>query len=139
MCRILFNIGGHNGSGGVKSTEIITMTSSGGTRSKGIDLPNEVFGHCMVTLPDGRISILGGNQNYKKTWIFDSTTNIFTDGPNMIVNHEYNACTVFKNKLYGKNTILVSGGTAGWDTMVELWDYETAGSNWIQGKYIFLI
>ena len=65
------------------STEFIFQD---GTTSAGPDLPEARLRHCMVTLEDGKVMILGteGLTDGKSTEIFDPYTNTFTAGPDML-------------------------------------------------------
>ena len=61
-----------------------------GTTSDGPDIPEDRIKHCMVTMHDGRVMLLGGHSlsegftDGKSTEIYDPYTNTFTAGPDML-------------------------------------------------------
>ena len=101
--------------------------------------------HCMITLHDGRIMILGGFSpslsHERKVWIFNATTNEFTAGPNMIYSRSDHACALFKNPLNGNMSVLVAGGRS--TSQVEMLDYETDPSitnwRWVRSKQVLCL
>ena len=111
-----------------------------GNISYGTSLPYSLTAHCMVTLHDGRIMILGGfspsTTHEKKVWIFNSTANSFTAGPNMIYSRSDHACALFLNPLTNNRSVLVAGGKS--TSQVELLEYETEGSTWVISKFLCL-
>ena len=94
-----FKIGGWNG-GNLDSTEII---NSHGSVTAGISLPYKVHGHCVVTLNDGRVMILGGfdgSSMLRKVLIFNSTSGTFSHAPDMLYTRIYHGCASFNSPLH---------------------------------------
>ena len=98
----------------MKDTEIINLD---GTVSIGEDLPYTLEGHCMLTLDDGRVIIIGGkNQDgmKEKVWFFNSQKNpesTFEKGPSLKTPRQNHACALFNNPMNGnKKFVLVAGG-----------------------------
>ena len=111
-----------------------------GTISYGTSLKYSLTAHCMVTLHDGRIMILGGfspsTSHENKVWIFNSTDNSFTAGPNMIYSRSDHGCALFKNPLNGNWSVLVVGGK--FTSQVELLEYENETNTWVKSKFLCL-
>ena len=104
----------------------------------GISLPYPVDSHCVVTLNDGRVMILGGYGSsplslLRKVLIFNSTSGTFSDAPDMLYARFDHACSSFKSPLHGhREVVLVAGGYE--QDQVELLDYQTEGSTWQESK-----
>ena len=83
----LWVTGGYKAGQGInsylKTTEFIFPN---GTTSDGPDLPEARWRHCMVTLHDTRVMIIGteGLMDGKSVEIFDPDTNTFSKGPDMM-------------------------------------------------------
>ena len=134
----------------MKSTEVI---NSDGTISKGEDLPYSLQGHCMLTLHDGRIMIIGGSSGDKtgKTAVnfFDFTTGKFTSGPSMLTGRLIHACALFKDpNNNNKETALVAGGIEkygngiefSWTSKVEILEIKDTyhpDEGWTLSKIVF--
>ena len=111
------------------STEII---NSHGSVTAGISLPYPVSSHCVVTLNDGRVMILGG-WGLRKVLIFNSTSGTFSDAPDMLYTRSYHGCAIFNSPLHNHREVVLAGG--GWERdSVELLDYQTEGSTWQECK-----
>ena len=103
----------------------------------GISLPYPVSSHCVVTLNDGRVMILGGvdgsNKVLRKVLIFNSTSGTFSDAPDMLYTRQAPDCAHFNSPLHNhREVVLVAGGMG--QNQVELLDYQTEGSNWEESK-----
>ena len=126
------------------STEIID--TKGGI-SAGTSLPKPRYGHCMLSLEDGRIIIIGGQPvphwglrnsapkdriiSSKSTWFYDG--NSFTSGPRTRKTRFYHACATFKSALHqNREVVLVAGGFKKDD--FEILDYQTKGSEFVKSK-----
>lgn len=121
--------------GSFASTEII---SADGSVNVGWDLPEPTAHHCMVSMDDGRVAIMGGEYpQKKKVYLYDpQTPDQFKDGPSMLFDRFEAGCTLFySTKHGGRPVILVAGGYD--QTTSEIWDY-TAVNNWEQSKHIVL-
>ncbi len=83
----LFISGGYY-NGNLASTEFI---HADGTVTNGPNLPVARYGHCMVTLHDGKVIIIGGYPSslYKNVLVFDPADNSFTTGPSLSYNKRY--------------------------------------------------
>ena len=129
---VFFKIGGYDG-GKLESTEII---NSHGSVTAGISLPYPVSSHCVVTLNDGRVMILGGigdSSWLRKVLIFNSTSGTFSDAPDMLDTRRSHGCASFNSPLHNhREVVLVAGGL--WKDTVELLDYQTEGSTWQESK-----
>jgi hypothetical protein len=114
------------------STEIIYTN---GTILDGPDLPEARARHCAVTLPNGKVVIMGGrNSSYvitKDVLIYDPSTSTYTSGPDMLYEHENFACvTFYSDKHGGRPVILGAGGMS--VAKAEIYDYENGV--WEQSK-----
>ena len=127
----LFVTGGSlSGFGGLTSTEIVNPD---GSVNEGRDLPEYKYRHCMVTMHDGPVAILGGypSSQFRKVYIYDPSTNSYTEGPSMIFDRREAACTLFHSQKHGNRpVILISGGG---QTTSEIFDY-TVANTWEQSK-----
>ena len=102
----------------------------------GISLPYKVYGHCVVTLNDGRVMILGGwdgSSDLRKVLIFNSTSGTFSDAPDMLYARTSHACATFNSPLHNHREVVLAAGGSGLDS-VELLDYQTEGSTWQESK-----
>ena len=102
----------------------------------GISLPYPVSSHCVVTLNDGRVMILGGYDGsswLRKVLIFNSTSGTFSDAPDMLYTRINHGCASFNSPLHNHREVVLAAGGAGRDS-VELLDYQTEGSNWEESK-----
>ena len=105
----------------------------------GISLPYKVRGHCVVTLNDGRVMILGGYDggmvgSYgRKVLIFNSTSGTFSDAPDMLTTRYYHGCATFNSPLHNNREVVLAAGGKERES-VELLDYQTEGSSWQESK-----
>ena len=88
-----------------------------GTVRWGPSLPEAIGGYCMVTLPNGRIMLLGGYSDPDRVQFYDQKLNYLFKGPPMpfaMDDMKYNfACTVFNSPLHhNRSVVLVTGGRA---------------------------
>ena len=118
------------------STEIIYTN---GTILDGPDLPETRARHCAVTLPNGKVAIMGGRTSpsviTKDVLIYDPSTSTYTSGPDMFYEHENFACvTFYSDKHGGRPVILGAGGYS--LRKAEIYDYDNGV--WEQSK-LFLI
>ena len=136
----LFITGGHyqSSSSPLASSEYIYAN---GTVESGPDLPAGRWCHCMVTLHDDRVLILGAEAPgslYRNVIIYDALDNSFTSGPSMNYNRRCAACTLFESPLHnGRPVVLVAGGYGAGPTS-EVYDYTNANNQWqtsIQSHY----
>ena len=123
----------NNGAAEDASTEIIYLN---GTVRYGPTLPSARDDHCMVTLHNGKVMILGsdgGTTNSKDVIIYDFARNIFQSAPSLLFERKRSACTIFKSTLHGdRPVVLVAGGD---DTATaEIYDY-TYHTFWKQSTY----
>jgi len=115
------------GSPDVASTEFI---HGNGTITTGPSLPTARSSHCMITLHDKRVMILGGfsNSNLKSVVIFNPADESFTNGPTLLYKRYHAACTLFLSALHdNRPVVLVAGGSD--QATAELFDY-TNGDAW---------
>ena len=114
------------------STEIIYTD---GTILDGPDLPEARVRHCAVTLPNGKVVIMGGRTSKsvitKDVLIYDPSTSTYTSGPDMFYEHENFACvTFYSDKHGGRPVILGAGGVS--LAKAEIYDYDNG--DWEQSK-----
>ena len=122
------------------STEIIYTN---GTILDGPDLPEARVRHCAVTLPNGKVVIMGGvissslfgdSVITKDVLIYDPSTSTYTAGPDMFYEHENFACvTFYSDKHGGRPVILGAGGFS--LRKAEIYDYDNGV--WEQSKLFF--
>lgn len=116
--------GGLDGSWTTLSSTVFVYGN--GTIETGPQLPEARSGHCMVTLHDGKVLILGANPNspslYKNVIIFDPAQNTFTTGPSLSYNRDNAACTLFNSNLHDNRPVVLAAG--GWgQATAEVYDY----------------
>ena len=122
----------NNGINEDSSTEIIYLN---GTVTYGPTLPSARDDHCMVTMHDGKIMILGsdgGTTNSKDVVIYDNANEKFQSAPSLLYERKRSGCTSFTSNLHGdRPVILVAGGE---DTATaEVFDY-TYNNFWEESK-----
>ena len=119
----LFITGGYDGSSTVASTEFCFFN---GTTQSGVDLPAARHGHCMVTLHDGRVIIMGSSAPSsslrKNVIIMDPANDTYTTGPSLNSNRIHAGCVLFNSPLHsGRPVVLAAGGEG--ETTSEVFDY----------------
>jgi hypothetical protein len=121
--------GGSNGNI-LKSTEHIKMN---GEVSYGIDLPLELYGHCMIQTSDHQVLIIGGYPNSKrKTLIYNvkqDNPQFVRDGPSLNKERHYHGCTTYLSLNHGGMVAIAIGGYHSPNT-AEVWNYQEPGSSW---------
>ena len=130
MNGVLMVTGGYDGSF-LAATEFIYPN---GTVGSGPNLPTPREGHCMVTLPDGKVMILGGYYPSlrKSVSIFNPADNSFTRGPTMRYDRGNAACTSFNSPMHSNRLVILVTGGSGQRT-AEVLDY-TSSDQWEQSK-----
>ena len=122
----------------LKSTELIFPN---GTVKNGPDMPESRIAHCMTKMHDGRVMIIGTSSpsSLKNTVrIFDPSTSVWTNGPNLLFDRSSGACATFKSQLHGGRSVVMAAGGSGQAT-TEVYDYTIPGKSWEQSKtFIFL-
>ena len=123
----LFISGGLDGSSLLASTEFI---DADGSVTSGPNLPVARYGHCMVTLHDSKVIIIGGypsslNQN---VLVFNPADNSYTTGPSMSYERRHSACTLFHSDLHNGRPVVLAAGGSGQAT-AEVYDY-TNSNQW---------
>jgi len=127
----LWLMGGYGPSENLKSTELVYPN---GTITSGPYLPTPRTRHCSVQLKDRKILIIGGrtspsDTNHKVTTIYHPETSKFTNGPDMLFEHENFACAHFNSiKHAGRPVVLSAGGRLG--SKSELFDYTQENGTW---------
>ena len=118
------------------STEYV---STDGVVTDGPKLPAARSHHCMVTLHDGKVMVIGGypSSNLKSMIIFDPEDNTFDDGPDLNYNRDNAGCTIFRStKHKNRNVVLAAGGWRQYTA--EILDYTNPNANaWEESKYIY--
>ena len=114
--------------GNLASTEFI---HANGSVTSGPNLPVAREGHCMVTLHDSKVIIIGAESPSslrKNVLVFDPADNSYTTGPSMKYERVYSACTLFHSQLHnGRPVVLAAGGS--WQATAEVYDY-TNSNQW---------
>ena len=121
----------------LKSTELVYPN---GTITSGPDLPTPRARHCSIQSEDGKIIIIGGltssiDTNHKVTTIYDPETATYTDGPDMLYNHENFGCAHFFSKKHGGRPVILSAGGLG-GSKAEIFDYTQENGTWEESKYL---
>jgi hypothetical protein len=101
-----------DGSGRTKSTEFVQLTGT----TPGPDLPLEVAFHCLVSLNDTHVLLIGGKDGTfsKATFFFNTDHKTWTNGPSLILGRNYHSCALFKSPQHGHtDTVIVTGGYNG--------------------------
>ena len=124
----LFITGGRDGHNNDRaSTEFI---HANGTVTSGTDLPLARHGHCMVTLHNGKVMILGSESPSslrKNVLIYDPESDTYTTGPSLSYDRRHSACTIFNSALHdGRPVVLAAAGP---DNSAEVFDY-TKANQW---------
>ena len=129
----LWITGGYDGSKSLDSTEFIF---SNGSVNNGPNMPAARHGHCLVTLDNGKVMILGGypSLNYKNLMIFDPEDNTFNTGPSLLFNRVYFGCALFKSPLHNNRPVVLAAGGSEQKT-AEILDYTNA-TTWEQSKHV---
>lgn len=120
----------------LQSTELVYTN---GTITSGPDLPSPRARHCSVQSEDGKIIIIGGqtsssDNNHKVTTIFDPETSTYTDGPDMLFDHENFGCAHFYSKNHGGRPVVLSVGGYEGGSKAEVWDYSLENGTWEESK-----
>jgi hypothetical protein len=114
------------------STEIIYTD---GTILDGPDLPETRIRHCAVTLPNGKVVIMGGRTSQhvlsKDVLIYDPSTSTYTSGPDMFYERENFACAHFYSDKHGGRPVILSAGGMSL-SKAEIYDYDNGV--WEQSK-----
>jgi hypothetical protein len=107
----LWLTGGHLDTGKTKSTEFVQLTGT----TPGPDLPLKVSRHCLVSLNDTTLLLIGGilkEGTYSKaTFFYNTDHNTWTEGPSLIIGRYEHSCALFKSPKHDHNdTVIVTGG-----------------------------
>ena len=118
------------------STDIIYTD---GTILEGPELPVARGRHCAVTLPNGKVVIMGGRTPFntfsKEVLIYDPSTSNYTSGTQMAYDHENFACVVFHSDKHGGRPVILSAGGISL-SQAEIYDYENG--IWEQSKLLLM-
>ena len=116
------------------------LVYSNGTVESGPFLPKPKKGHCMVTMHDGRIILIGGDLNdgedgTRDVFIYDPVTEKFTTGPSTKENRWVSACVLFRSPAHGNRPVVaaISGSRV---SSAEIFDY-TVATDWTFSKFLF--
>ena len=127
----LFISGGSDDSGGISLLSSTEFILADGSVTSGPYLPVAREGHCMVTLHDSKVIIIGAYSPsflMKNVLVFNLADNSYTTGPSMNYNRRYSACTLFHSDLHnGRPVVLAAGGS--YQVTAELYDY-TNSNQW---------
>ena len=138
----LFISGGNSGN----STHYSTLASTefihaNGSVTSGPNLPEARRGHCMVTLHDSKVMIIGG---YSPVLVFDTADNSYTTGPSMSYYRNDPACTLFYSDLHnGRPVVLAAGGRGShqipgrYQATAEVYDY-TIANQWQTSMHLII-
>ena len=132
----LFISGGVDGILKLASTEFI---HADGTVTSGPNLPEARNGHCMVTLHDSKVIIIGANYPsslYKNVLVFDPADNSYTTRPSMSYERRNSACTLFHSDLHNGRPVVLAAG--GWkQATAEVYDY-TYANQWQTSMHLII-
>ena len=133
----IFITGGNNENNDrLDSTEYV---STDGVVTDGPKLPAARSHHCMVTLHDGKVMIIGGDPspNDKNVIIFDPEDNTFDNGPDLNYNRDNAGCTIFRSPMHNNRNVVLTAGGGGQST-AEILDYTNPNANaWEESKHIY--
>ena len=131
--------GGYQAGNGLDTFKSTEFVHGNGTVTMGPDLPTPRYGHCIVTLHDGKVMIIGGDPTYQDVLVFDQSNNGFTTGPSTLEQRYIFACTIFNSPLHGNRPIVLAAGHSGSsvDQTAEIYDY-TITNEWEKSMYLFI-
>ena len=91
--------------------------------------------HCMVTLDDGKVMILGTEwyEHQKRVSIFDPQSNTFMNGSDLLYERQNAGCAVFFSPLHDNRPVVLSAGGA-YHSTAEVLDYTKANASWEESK-----
>ena len=115
-----------------KSTEFVYLN---GSVSQGPDLPTARDDHCMVTLPDDRIMILGsdgGMTNPNSVVVYDPEAKEFLNASPMLYARDGAGCVLIYSPLHGNRPVVLVAGGKDMAT-AEILDY-TYTNSWEESK-----
>jgi hypothetical protein len=135
----LWLTGGRIDTGRTNSTEFVQLTGS----TPGPNLPFEVVDHCLVSLNDTTLLLIGGRlldwtrSNWlrsKATYYYNTDHKTWTDGPSMTIGRSSHSCALFKSPQHGHtDTVIVTGGAE--TSLLASTEYLNLESNsWESGK-----
>jgi len=131
----LFITGGWDGSSDLATTEYIYAN---GTVQSGPNLPVARYGHCSVTLHDGKVMILGAERPKslrRNVIIMNPADNSIATGPSMKYERDSAACTLFHSPLHnGRPVVLAAGGS---QATAEVYDY-TYAKEWQTSMHLII-
>jgi hypothetical protein len=127
--------GSHAGYVRTKSTEFVQLTGT----TPGPDLPLEVSSHCIVSLNDTTLILIGGklqSVTYSKaTWFYNTDHKTWTDGPSLTIGRESHSCALFKSPQHGHtDTVIVTGGWNGAKKLASTEMLNLDSNSWESGK-----
>ena len=126
----LWLTGGYDGASALSSTELVYPN---GTVLYGPNLPAPRQGHCVVTLHNGLVMIIGGWPDHKSVITFDPVNNSFDTGPpSTNYDRKRSACTLFYSPMHDNRPVVLTAGGYG-QTTSEIYDY-TIASSWVKCK-----
>jgi hypothetical protein len=126
------------------STEFVETT---GTRP-GPDLPLEVRGHCLVSLNDTTVLLIGGvlprtsqTTKSKATFYYSTDHMTWTEGPSLKTGRSDFSCALFKSPQHGyTDTVIVTGGfNDAWHDLASTEFLNLDSNSWISGKYHIIL
>jgi hypothetical protein len=94
-----------------KSTEFVQLTGT----TTGPDLPLELGEHCLVSLNDTTVILIGGylaDLSYSRaTFYYNNDHQTWTEGPSLITKRGWHSFALFKSPLHDHtHTVIVTGG-----------------------------
>ena len=136
----LWVAGGYTSNGGSEddSTEFVYLN---GTVLPGPTLPSARDDHCMVTLHDGRIMIMGsdgGTTDQKNTIIYDPISGNFSNVPSLLFDRKRSGCALLYSVKHDNRPIVMAAGGSNSYT-AEVFDYSLAGTEWEQSKQMIYL
>jgi hypothetical protein len=111
------------------------FVSIGQPSVKGPDLPNAVYGHCLVGVNSSTALLCGGKNNgvdLNECHYMDLEDHAWSQGPSMMTQRRLHSCGIFKSAAHqGRNVVIAAGGYNNVDS-VEFLDPTT--NTWNEGK-----
>merc|ERR1712087_631519 len=115
--------GGSGENGKLGTTEFIFPN---GSVVYGPNLPRPRLFHCMVTLHNGMVMILGG---YDRVRIYNPEDRSFSGGPSLNSERIGFGCTLFNSALHGNRPVVLAVGGNTLNT-AEVLDYTNGVNTW---------
>jgi hypothetical protein len=118
------------------STELVELN---GTKS-GRDMPLALRIHCLVSLDDETIILIGGTNGgiasmSSATFYYNTENRTWTDGPSMITGRGGHSCALFKSAKHGRTVIVAGGMNSATQFLTSTVFLNVDNNSWTLGKF----